>query len=974
MPPAARFALGHAPTAATNPEHPLSDVVRSLTHLLQFGGRPFQAEGFLTVPLSKRHVLYWNASVADREQVHGLLADSSMWQVLDAESWEECEKILRAEAIDAILVDLGPDGLGRLSSFHPNPVPQAAGIPIVLLVDPQSEDAALAALEDGATDYVLKAPSHLRRLPTSLKMAVAATAALGSRRQRPSVPPLSLRADTTVLNALPIGVAILDSQGCVEFVNTAWAGFIKANSQPRLELEPGENFIEAFERLAADQALSSGEAETPALIASALRTILAGASESYSIEFRHLYCGSTRWYRLEAAAIEEGEERGVMISCSEISPRVAAEATVHFQSQLLANIHDAVCATDNEYKITAWNAAAERLYGWRAEEVLGKRLDEIVPCPRSADSWDVLFHNAQGSQPYRNDLVHGTRDGRQVNVAAVSVPLRDARGVTLGYVVTVRDMTDRTLALEAAWENEARWQLAGRAMNEAICDLDLRTGRVWRSEGYHRLFGYQPEELQGGLGWWLKQIHPDDVDRVWRDSEAVFNHDRPFSVEYRFRRSDGSYAYVLHRAFLLKSAQGVPLRITGTLIDITERKRTEKILAQSEKRYRLMAENATDVISRHNADGVFLYISPAVKGMFGYSPGELLGTSVYAYLHPEDLEGARQRIDEGTRQPVTLRFRARHKSGQYVWVESIIRSIQDPANPDAHETVGVTRDVTARKQVEDLLRLQQAELAHISRLTSMGEMASGIAHELNQPLTTISHYADACQQTIGAGNVSVERILTWTSKIAQQAERAGDIIRRIKGFVQKSLPERTKIDLGSLLEEVIELLDPDARLHDIKLQFERVTELPLILVDKVQIQQVLVNLLRNAFESLDACLATNRSVIVRASYSNPHEVLISVEDRGTGISPDGLERLFEPFFTTKPDGTGVGLPISRSIVEDHGGRIWAANNSDQGMTFWFTLPTTIGVRHDGPQTDRLRSRRRSRSSRSVAAHPGDDGF
>lgn len=903
-----------------------------------------------------------------------MLAGSNMWLIHDAESWEECETTLRAEAIDAILVNLGPDGLGRLSCFHPNPVPQAAGIPIVLLVDPQFENAALAALDDGAADYLLKTPSQLRRLPTSLKLVVAATAALGSQRKRPSVPPLSLRANATVLDALPIGVALLDGQGFVEFVNAAWIRFINANSQPCLEIEPGDNLIKAFEQLAIVEPRPAGDAETPTLIASALRMILAGTRESYSIEFRHAYCGNTRWYRLEAAALEQDGARGVMISCSEVSPRVSAQATVHFQSQLLANIHDAVYATDTEYKITAWNAAAERLYGWRAEEVLGKRLDEILPCPRSADSWDVIFHNAQKSQPYRNDLVHCARDGRQVNVAAVSVPLRDAAGATLGYVVTVRDMTDRAVALEAAWENEARWQLAGRATNEAICDLDLRTGQVWRSEGYHRLFGYQPEELQSGIGWWLKQIHPDDVERIWRDSEAVFNHDRPFSVEYRFRRSDGSYAYVLHRAFLLKSAQGVPLRITGTLIDITERKRTEKILAQSEKRYRLMAENSTDVISRHNEDGIFLYVSPAVKVMFGYSPGELLGTSVYAYLHPEDLGVARQRVEEGTRDSLTLQFRARHKNGEYVWCESIIRTIQDPTNPDAHETVAVTRDVTARKQVEDLLRLQQAELAHISRLTSMGEMASGIAHELNQPLTTISHYADACQQTIGAGNVSAERILAWTGKIAQQAERAGDIIRRIKGFVQKSLPERTNIDLGMLLEEVIELLDPDARLHDIKLHFERETELPIMLVDKVQIQQVLVNLLRNAFESLDACLAADRSVIVRASYADLQEVLISVEDRGTGISPDGLERLFEPFFTTKPDGTGVGLPISRSIVEDHGGRLWAANNSDRGMTFWFTLPTTIGVRHDGPETDRLRSRRRSRSSRSVAAHPGDDGF
>jgi two-component system sensor kinase FixL len=135
-----------------------------------------------------------------------------------------------------------------------------------------------------------------------------------------------------------------------------------------------------------------------------------------------------------------------------------------------------------------------------------------------------------------------------------------------------------------------------------------------------------------------------------------------------------------------------------------------------------------------------------------------------------------------------------------------------------------------------------------------------------------------------------------------------------------------------------------------------------------------VNLLRNAFESLDSSLAPDRTVTVRASVANPNEVVVSVEDRGIGISPDGLERLFEPFFTTKPDGTGVGLPISRSIVEDHGGRIWAQSNQDRGMTFWFTLPTLNGEQHDGPQAGRLRRGRRSRSARSVATNAGNDGF
>ncbi|MBL9123173.1 MAG: PAS domain S-box protein [Planctomycetaceae bacterium] len=927
-------------------------------------------------------VVHASAEALQRAAVRCLLSEATgAGQIVIAATPEALQQALADAPTDALLLDFHP-GTSRFPDLaEVLPVAATAGVPLVLLVAPELEAAASEWLGRGVADYILNTPRQLLRLPHTLRL-VSQAAAAQRRATMPRSPagtpaaPIDPSADSdfSVLNTLSLAVAVIDRRGNAVFINQAWRGFSRSPRHSPFALLQGDDSKQWVETLARSGTYPGLDIATVQTIVAGVGEILAGKRQLFSIEFRLENNADAHWYRMEAALLMHGGEPHVVLSGAEVTARVTATSTVYLQHQLLANIHDAVCATDTHGTITAWNTAAEQLYGWRAEDAIGRRIAEVVPTTRAADSWEILFREALASQPDRRELRHRKRDGQTISVAVVAVPLSDAKGNTSGYVVTIRDMTDRALAEMASWENEARWQLAGRAANEAICDLNLRTGIVWRSEGYHRLFGHAEEDLHAGLGWWLNKIHPEDVDRVWQQSAGLFAGSREFSAEYRFRRADGSYAYVLHRAFLLKSAEGDPLRIIGTLIDITERKRTEQILATSEQRYRLLAENSTDLISRIDWQGDFQYASPAVKVLMGYSPDELLGSNVYDYVHPDDLEETRRQIDAGTRTPRTLVFRALHKAGHYVWCESTIRTMQDPSNPDARETVCVTRDVTSRKEVEDLLRLQQAELAHISRLTSMGEMASGIAHELNQPLTTISHYADACQVTLGQGEVPVDRLLAWAGKIAEQAQRAGDIIRRIKGFVQKTAPERHDLDVNALLAEVIELIDPDARLHDIELCFEPGDSLPAVSADKVQIQQVLVNLLRNAFESLAASRAADRTVVVRVTAPDPHEVAISVEDRGQGIAADAFDRLFEPFFTTKPDGTGVGLPISRSIVEDHGGRIWATRNAERGMTFWFTLPTPHGIRHDGPQTDRVRRRRRPRSARSAAPHAGDDGL
>ncbi|HLQ43586.1 MAG TPA: ATP-binding protein, partial [Planctomycetaceae bacterium] len=254
------------------------------------------------------------------------------------------------------------------------------------------------------------------------------------------------------------------------------------------------------------------------------------------------------------------------------------------------------------------------------------------------------------------------------------------------------------------------------------------------------------------------------------------------------------------------------------------------------------------------------------------------------------------------------------------------------------------RDISERKQAEAKAREAQSQLAHIGRLSLMGELMAGISHEINQPLFAIANFANACEKTLLDGKLDqADRLLEWTHKIAEQASRAGEIIRRMRDFSRKSTPHRSTVDVHDMILEATELIVSETRDQDIDLHCEFQPDHLLMLADRIQIQQTLVNLLRNAYRALAENAPEDRRVTLRAELQDDHLLQVSVCDNGHGFRGIDVEQIFNPFFTTKPDGLGLGLTISRSIVEAHGGKLWAEQNSDRGATFLFTLP----LGHDG---------------------------
>jgi len=527
--------------------------------------------------------------------------------------------------------------------------------------------------------------------------------------------------------------------------------------------------------------------------------------------------------------------------------------------------------------------------------------------------------------------------------------------------------TGRTLPAESpAWGHAD--PLPDAAVGEllqaspALCWIWDKDGRcTWCNAGWLTLRGTDFE--QECRRHWRECLHPEDVDRCAGELTRCAEARVAVRLEFRLRRADGEYASIRATAVGRYSAEGAFGGFAGTGIDVTAQLAAETQLAvarqalaqaaeserkQAERWFQHLLESAPDALILVGRAGEMLLVNRQTETIFGYPREELIGHPI-EMLVPERLRDSHV-MHRGAYflkprlRPMysTPNLYGKHRNGQEFPVEISLSPVE---GPQGLVVACAIRDITDRIRAEQLLKKRQDELAHVTRLATAGEMATGLAHELNQPLYSISNYARGCLRRLSSSALEPEQLREVLEEIAAESERAAKIIRRLRRMVQKREPVRVEFDLNRAIEEACELCQADLKRHAVSVDRQLDESLPKIYGDEIQIQQVILNLLRNADEALREAPHGNRRISIRTARDAGGTVLVSVSDTGCGIREEELERVFDAFYTTRPSGMGMGLPISRSIVETHGGRIWGLNDPDGGAAFHFQLPLGDAPNH-----------------------------
>ncbi len=382
------------------------------------------------------------------------------------------------------------------------------------------------------------------------------------------------------------------------------------------------------------------------------------------------------------------------------------------------------------------------------------------------------------------------------------------------------------------------------------------------------------------------------------------------------------------------------LAIARTQLENKRRRAAADAVSSNEALWALIEASPLAIVTLDGAGRVKLW-NPAAEKIFGWQQSEVLGKP-YPIVPPEMQDEFRWLQAQGLHGEsfTGLEVVRIRRDGSLVPL-SMSTALLRNAQGQVISILEILEDITQRKRLAEEVSQRQAQLAHVLRLNTMGKMVSELAHEINQPLHAISNYASACRQVLQGADQETDELAGWVERIAEQADRAAAIIHRLMQFVRKDEPGRETVSLNELIENVTPLVEFDARRHRCRIQSDLEQPSAKVTIDRIQIEQVLVNLIVNAIEAMEGLDGQGGEVTIRSRTCNK-EVEVEVQDIGPGIKPEHAPQLFEPYFTTKPAGMGLGLSISRSSIEAHGGRLWAVPNAGRGMTFHFTLPRETG--------------------------------
>src|SRR6267378_629076 len=604
---------------------------------------------------------------------------------------------------------------------------------------------------------------------------------------------------------------------------------------------------------------------------------------------------------------------------------------------------------DLETDVVVWSDETYRIFGLSPQER-----------PMDLATVRAMVHPEDRESLYRGvdeDLVDGVRpdaefrivrpNGEVRTVHSVtpkrwsSMPgdaKRDASGRPYKLFGTVQDITDRKRAEEALKQSQfylSEGQRLAHMGSWASNDLGIR----WSDEVY-KIYGLDPQNGAPNLKQYLATIHPDDRASMAETIRAMHEERCGCDVTKRIVRPDGEVRYV--------RCVGVPVfeggvfkAFHGTTMDVTEHELLTQELRR-ERAYLTEAQSLThtgswacNLLTRE-----IFHSSDENARLYGFDPnqGAIPFDRFYNAILAEDEVALRAKLENAIREGADydIEFRIRRTDGAIRFLRGI--GHHNPSQ-EIGEYIGITMDITERKRAEEereKLRQLEADLAHINRVNMMGELAAALAHEIRQPIAASITSANACLRWLARDPPDLERARAAAARIEQDGNRAADVISRLRSFYKKGTPpEREMVDIKEIVREMSALLRKEAVRHSIKIYSELDEDVPNVLADRVQLQQVFMNLMLNAIEAMKG---TGGKLTISSRSTPQGHVTVSIGDTGVGLSAENTERIFDAFHTTKPQGTGMGLAITRSIVDAHGGRVWATVNQEAGAIFHFTLP------------------------------------
>ena len=536
-------------------------------------------------------------------------------------------------------------------------------------------------------------------------------------------------------------------------------------------------------------------------------------------------------------------------------------------------------------------------------------------------------------------------DGEYRWVLDHGVPRVEAAGAFLGYIGTATDVTE-------VKRGEEKFRLAVEASASAIVMTDSEGRIVLVNTRTETLFGYSRQEL---IGQTVEILLPDRISANHAGDRAKFTaapEARPMSAgrDLYARRKDGSEVSVEIGLSPIDTSEGV--MVLTSIVDITARKRAEQALMKERAFLRQVIDVVPNFIFAKDRAGRFTLANEAIAEAYGTTVDKLIGkTDADFNPNAEEIEFFR-RMDLEVIDTLKERFireeRVTDSQGHVRWLQTVKRPLLE-THGVANQVLGASTDISERKIAEAELQRNRDELAHMTRVSTLGELTASLTHELNQPLGAILSNADAAEMLLMEEPPPVNEVREILADIRSDDRRASEVIRGLRSLLRKEEINREALQINDTIAEVLKLLHIDAAHRKVVLEFRPRENLQLVQGDKIKLQQVVLNLVMNAIEAT-ADLAANRRRVVVGSRVDDGMITIDVVDHGHGVPAEILPRLFDTFFTTKKDGMGMGLSIARTIIESHGGKIWAENNAEGGATFYFTVPVRDEAR-EGRKSD-----------------------